>query len=127
MSMFTFGLVVREPHSCYVGWRAIYKTGFIDTLPDRTSRRGDDKDVERLFDWVDKPARLEGEKRGKSPWKRMQEQVPRKLSGSDRENWEFREGNFVLRANPQASHGYLYIALFEEIPEPAQDPACAPP
>ena len=42
----------------------------------------------------------------------MLKEVPEQLSTTDRGTWEFRIGDNYLRASPNASYGYLYIALF---------------
>jgi len=107
-----FGLRITEPHVGYVGWRAIYNNRYIDILPDRASQSGDEEEINRLFVWVNKPCKVGEEKRGKSPWKRMLKEVPEQLSTTDRGTWEFRIGDNYLRASPNASYGYLYIALF---------------
>jgi hypothetical protein len=108
-----FGLRVKEPYSGYVGWRAIYNNRYIDILPDRGSRYGSEDVIANLTDWVDTLCRVGEEKRGKSPWNRMLKEVPEKLSTTDRDTWEFRSGDNCLRASPNASYGYLYIALFK--------------
>ena len=113
-----FGLSVSEKHDGYIGWRAIYQGRYIDILPDRGSEHGSCASQERLLEWVNKPVKVvpPGKKRALkvTPWKRMNTEVPGKLSGSKAERWEYREGNFVLRCDTNASYGYLYIALFEE-------------
>jgi hypothetical protein len=75
-------------------------------------KSGDEEEINRLFVWVNKPCKVGEEKRGKSPWKRMLKEVPEQLSTTDRGTWEFRIGDNYLRASPNASYGYLYIALF---------------
>jgi hypothetical protein len=107
-----FGLRVSEPFTAYVGWRAIYTNRYIDLLPNRGSRSGDEDEIARLIKWVDKPLKVGDEKRGKSPWTRMKKEVPDQLSTTSHDTWEFRDGTRCLRASPNASYGYLYIALF---------------
>lgn len=117
-----FGLPILEKHDGYIGWRAIFKGKYIDIVPDRNSSHGHDASQNRLLAWVNKPVKVvpPGKKRALkvTPWKRMQEAAEANLSPSKAERWEYREGNFVLRCNTNASYGYLYIALFEELPEP---------
>lgn len=109
-SMFPFGLRIDEPHNGYIGWRAIYTHRCIDIVPDRVSRHGEEASIDRLIAWSNKKPK--GRKQ-LTPWQKMHDEVPKRLSGSSHECWEHREGNFVLRACPCASYGYLYIALFE--------------
>lgn len=113
-----FGLRVTETHDGYIGHRAIYNGRFIDILPDRGSSHGTDESIARIVAWANKERKLQpppGKKRliKITPWKQMMREVPNDLSTSENRAWELREGNFVLRCNPQASYGYLYIALFE--------------
>ena len=117
-----FGLSVSEKHDGYIGHRAIFTRGFIDVLPNRGSMHGSEDSVNRVIAWANKERKLPphpGKKRPRkiTPWKQMLEEAPKKLSTSSHDNWEIREENFVLRCNPNASYGYLYIALFEELPE----------
>lgn len=112
-----FGLPVEEPHLGYIGWRAILHRGYLDIVPDRSTSIGDKESQDRLLVWVNKPMIFPPPPKRKrpkkvTPWKQMQE-AAKYISGSSRENWEVSEGRFVLRANPCASYGYLYIALFE--------------
>jgi hypothetical protein len=118
----SFGLRVEEKHVGYIGWRAILSRGYVDIVPNRGSVVGCEESQKRLLKWVNAPQLLPPLPKRKrprkvTPWKQMQE-AAKSMCGSDREGWEIREGNFVLRANPCASYGYLYIALFEL--DPAQ-------
>ena len=120
-----FGLTVKEPYLGYIGWRAILSRGYVDIVPNRGSSLGSSESQERLLTWVNKPMILPPLPKRKrprkvTPWKQMTE-AAKNMSGSDRENWEVCEGPFVLRCNPCASYGYLYIALFER--EPTNDPS----
>jgi hypothetical protein len=117
-----FGLHVTESHDGYIGWRAIHQRGYVDIVPNRGSHHGSEESQDRLLKWVNKPMILPPLPKRKrprkvTPWKQMTD-AAKDMSGSDREPWEVRDGNFVLRCNPQASYGYLYIALYETTPEP---------
>lgn len=112
-----FGLPVEESYIGYVGWRAILQRGRVIIVPNRTSSIGDKKSQYRLFAWVNKPMVLPPLAKRKrprkvTPWKQLHE-AANTMTSSSRESWEISEGPFVLRANPRASYGYLYIALFE--------------
>jgi len=111
-----FGLSVKEKHDGYIGWRAILKGGYIDIVHNRCYAKGRTESQDRLMAWVNKPMLVvpPGKKRAikVTPWKRMQN-AAHLHSPSRYNDWEYREGNFVLRCNTCASHGYLYIALFE--------------
>jgi hypothetical protein len=112
-----FGLNVKEPHIGYIGWRAILHRGFVDIVPDRTTSIGNKESQDRLITWVNKPMIFPPPPKRKrpkkiTPWKQMHE-AAKYMSGASDVNWEVNEGSFVLRANPCASYGYLYIALFE--------------
>lgn len=112
-----FGLTIKEPYVGYIGWRAIFHRGHVDVVPNRASLIGDNQSHERLLEWVNLKMVLPPPPKRKrpvkvTPWAQMQAAASNMSASSD-ENWELSEGPFVLRANPCASYGYLYIALFE--------------
>ena len=122
-----FGLRVTAPHDGYVGHRAIFNGRHIDILPNRASAHGSSDSIGNVVSWANKKRAIPvpGKKRPRkiSPWEQMMLDAPKVLSTRDDTDWEIKEGNFVLRCNPQASYGYLYIALFELTPEEALVPA----
>lgn len=116
-----FGLPVEENHSARLGWRAIFTGGYVDIVPGRGSEFGDEKEIEALLDWVNSKITLpppRGKKRPvkTTPWGRMCKEAPLELSQSDEKNleWVSDDGTMVLRCNPRASYGYLYISLFKK-------------
>jgi len=115
-----FGLRVTEPHDAWLGWRAIFIGGHVDIIPGRGGSRGSEEDKKLLLAWVNKEILLDPPKGRKrkiktSRFKQMCEQAPLELRQADDKviEWVGAGGNYVLRCNPQASHGYLYIALFK--------------
>ncbi len=126
-----FGLRVTESHDGYIGWRAIFTRGYVDIVPNRGSSHGNEESIQRLLKWANTPRKLPPPPKKKrprkvTPWKQLLEDTPNELSTSETKTWEVSEGNFVLRANPCSSYGYLYVALFERTEEPAEVPTPEP-
>lgn len=100
-----FGLRdVPEEVACAWGARLIWPD---DLLPDRQDTMGSRKGVFVLTDWLNggplKAARAEA--------RRMADAY--ELKGSeDREVTLFEDETGVVKANPQGSHGYLYVAAW---------------
>lgn len=95
-----FGLPIQESHLAYWGARAIYKgDAVIDLLPDRQSCDGNDELRRGLCQWLNV--------RGLDL---LREQLRLKHIGTDSaEVIEVQEFQFLLRATPNRSYGYLYI------------------
>lgn len=113
-----YGLSISDRHYGYVGYRAIFNGLHVDVVHDRGTTYGDHDSINRLLKWANTVRvlpPLPGKKsaRKMSPWAQMLKEVPRELGPRDSADWEISEGNYVLRCNPQASCGYLYIALFD--------------
>ena len=82
------------------GARAIFgKSGRIELLPDRQSWSPDEKPDPGFLHWINKVA---------LPWLRA-EVKKRGILPSGRDELELRQDNYVLKATPNASWGYLYI------------------
>lgn len=88
-------------HTAYRGWRAILKDGNVDIVWDRTSMIGDAYAVDKLTNVAN----------SSGAWRRMIKWAEDQ-SGSSSDVFEENLGdNMILKASPQASHGYLYIGL----------------
>lgn len=108
--MGAWGLSAPEGVKASWGARAIYKAPTsIDLLWDRQSMDGPEEDQEKLSVWINK----KGLKGLKVLLKKNY------LGGDEMREVEFRDGGYVIRANPRASYGYLYIGAWPE-PEAAQ-------
>jgi hypothetical protein len=103
--MGTWGLPAPAGVKASWGARAIYKAPTsIDLLWDRQSIDGLSEDRKALSTWIN----TTGLKGMKALLKK--EYLP---GDADREV-EFKEGGYVIRANPRASHGYLYLGAWRE-------------
>ena len=96
---------IHAPAEAKVSWgaRAIYRapTG-IDLLWDRQSMDGLKEDKEPLSKWINETGLPGLKKILKSDY----------LAGDEHREVEFREGGYVIKANPRASHGYLYMGAW---------------
>ena len=107
-----WGIKAPEGVATHWGARAIYKapTG-IDLLWDRQSMDGLQADREALSKWINKTG-LPGLK------KLLKKEY---LASDEMREVEFREGGYVIKANPRSSHGYLYLGAWPERKD-ANDP-----
>jgi hypothetical protein len=121
--MFTFGKQIEGDSRLWWGARAIFKgcsdNYLIDLLRDRQSSKGfEDSDVseqdrQAFMNWLNKRA---------LPWLRT-EVKRRHLSTDIAEEIVFQEWKYELRANTNASYGYLYIGAVEHnVEEIAPEP-----
>lgn len=98
---------IPAPEGAKVSWgaRAIYTapTG-IDLLWDRQSMDGLEEDRAALSKWINKTGLPGLKKVLKSDY----------LASDENREVEFKGGGYVIRANPRASHGYLYIGAWPE-------------
>jgi len=108
------GQVGGPPADCKVWWgaRAIYNGARekyqVDLLWDRQSMTGDvEKDAKErtaLFDWINKKG-LKGLRR------QVKEEA---VYPGDNILITFEEGGYIINANPNRSHGYLYICAYKK-------------
>ena len=106
------GMVGGPPAGCQVWWgaRAIYegRKGLysVDILWDRQSMVGEEVNAkEALTKWLDKKG-LQGLR------VRIKKETP---YPGDNILISFEEGGFVINANPNRSHGYLYICAYKKV------------
>lgn len=98
---------IKAPEGVKASWgaRAIYQAPTsIDLLWDRQSSDGLKEDREALSKWVNGKGLPGLKKILKKDW----------LGGSEDREVEFKEGGYVIRANPRASYGYLYLGAWSE-------------
>lgn len=98
---------LRMDHECRAAWgaRALYGRidRKIDLLPDRQDCKGDETDMELLFSWLNHCGGL----------RRMRELVrAERLCVNERREVRIDGGYFHCVANPNGSHGYLYITAY---------------
>lgn len=88
------------------GARTIYQRGYIDLVPNRQCYGGDYKSdpiFQQFLDWLNFRA---------LPWLRNEVKVLNVGVGDNKE-LVLHEFKYELRANPNASHGYIYIGAVE--------------
>lgn len=96
-----FGYPIETPRTRYWGARAIFQRDYIDLVPNRQIFDGVE---DKAFDtWLNKRA---------IPWLRA-EVTKTGLSNTETKELVLHEFIYELRANPQNSHGYLYIGAVE--------------
>lgn len=98
---------LRMDHECRAAWgaRALYggMGGKIDILADRQSCKGDEEDRKLLVSWLNRCGGL----------RRMRELVKAEsLGANERREVRIDGGYFHCVANPNGSHGYLYITAY---------------
>ena len=116
--MFGFPSDVKDPE-LYWGARAILNeahyegfglkmkriAAYIDLLQDRQSFVGqEDPKKQEFVDWINKRALPSCRKWADDKW----------VMGDSREVFTFEEGEYVLKASPNASYGYMYIGAWKK-------------
>ena len=98
---------ILPPDGVQVSWgaRVIYTppTG-IDIVHDRQGVQGDGKELKSLVTWVNSKGLKGLKKLLKTDY----------LGSDERREVAFREGGYVLKADPKASYGYLYLGAWKE-------------
>jgi hypothetical protein len=90
------------------GARAIYSPpAGIDIVWDRQGINGAEEDCKGLLSWINK--------KGLKGLTKILGKKGNYLASDEDRVVEFREGGFVITANPRGSHGYLYIGAWPEV------------
>ena len=95
---------LKAPEGVEVSWdaRAIFRDGVIDLLPDRQSWAGEDR--KPLMGWLNS--------KGIAGIQNVCDDAY--LAPESAETVSFREGGWLIKASPRASHGYLYLVAHKE-------------
>lgn len=100
---------LQPPEGCLAAWgaRAIYNNREVDILHDRQGTAGDPEEIKKLLKWLNS--------KGLTGFRKMLKKED--LLGSDNRVVTYKAGGYVIKANPRASYGYLYLGAWKENPE----------
>lgn len=103
MQHLAWGLSDSVPAEATAAWgaRAILREGAVDLVPNRQDHWAQTESGKvAFFNWVDTKA---------IPWLNKE---ARNIRGNELQLYAFDEGDCHIRANANASHGYLYVAAW---------------